>query len=178
VGAAGVEIASAQPANLRYHAAMHKHAQLLETFYQAFQRRDGAAMAACYHPEAQFSDPVFPDLRGPEVGAMWRMLTSRSKGLDLQFSAIQADDTQGSAHWEAIYPFSATGRTVHNIIDAKFQFKDGLIYRHQDHFDFYRWARMALGLKGILLGWLPPVQNAIRAQARQALDPFLKESAA
>jgi hypothetical protein len=109
---------------------------------------------------------------------MWRMLTSRSTGLDLQFSAIQADDAQGSAHWEAIYHFSATGRRVHNIIDAQFQFKDGLIYRHKDHFDFYRWTRMALGPKGILLGWLPPVQNAIRAQARKSLDAFLKEPAA
>ena len=34
--------------------------QLIERFYAAFGRRDGDAMAACYAPDASFSDPVFP----------------------------------------------------------------------------------------------------------------------
>ena len=49
---------------------MHPNAELLTGFYNAFAERDGAAMASAYHPDAQFSDPVFPDLRGPQVGAM------------------------------------------------------------------------------------------------------------
>ena len=38
-------------------------AQRIATFYEAFQRRDGATMAACYTPDATFRDPAF-DLRG------------------------------------------------------------------------------------------------------------------
>ena len=59
---------------------------LIRRFYDAFAALDGAAMAACYHPQASFSDPVFPDLRGAEPGAMWRMLTAaaaRSGGFRL-----------------------------------------------------------------------------------------------
>jgi len=38
-----------------------------------------------------------------------------------------------------------------------------------DHFDLWRWLRQALGAKGVLLGWAPPVQSAVRAQAAKAL---------
>ena len=151
------------------------HARLIETFYTAFQRRDGAAMAACYHPEATFSDPVFPDLKGPEVGAMWRMLTERATSLEVTFRDVKAEGQGGSAHWEAVYPFSATGKRVHNIIDATFEFRDGKIFRHVDRFDFYRWTRMALGLPGVLLGWSPMLQGSIRKKARAGLDAFMKK---
>jgi len=47
--------------------------------------------------------------------------------------------------------------------------RNGLIVEHRDSFDLWRWARQALGAKGLLLGWLPPVQAAIRRQAAQGL---------
>jgi hypothetical protein len=36
-------------------------------------------------------------------------------------------------------------------------------------FDLWRWLRQALGAKGVLLGWVPRVQTAVRAQAARAL---------
>lgn len=151
----------------------HPNAALIERFYRAFQQKDGEAMAACYHPDVEFSDPVFTDLKGSRAGDMWRMLTGRAKDLTLEFSDVHADDTTGRAHWEARYTFSATGRPVHNIIDATFTFRDGKIVRHVDRFDLWRWAGMALGMKGKLLGWAPFVQGKIRAQAAQGLDAFI-----
>ena len=56
-----------------------------------------------------------------------------------------------------------------NRIDATFALRDGLIRRHHDSFDLWRWLRQALGFKGVLLGWLPPVQHATRMQAARAL---------
>ncbi len=100
---------------------------------------------------------------------MWRMLCLRATDLRLEFRDIRADAASGSAHWEAWYTYSGTGRPVHNIIEATFQFQDGLIASHVDRFSLARWARQALGLKGVLLGWAPPVHRAIRGQARQAL---------
>ena len=131
-------------------------------------------MAECYGPGAEFSDPVFQILRGPEVAGMWRMLCERGTDLRIEYSAVTGQDQRGSAHWEAWYTFSATGRPVHNVIDAAFEFENGLIRRHLDRFDLYAWTRQALGLKGVLLGWSPPVQNAIRAQARRSLEKFLR----
>lgn len=152
---------------------MHPHAELLTRFYTAFQARDHEGMAACYHPEASFTDPVFPGLKGPEVGGMWKMLCIRGKDLKLEFSGIEADDNGGRAHWEAWYTFSATGRKVHNIIDGEFTFKDGLIHTHQDNFDLWRWSGMALGLPGKLLGWTPIIKNKIRGQAGAGLKAFM-----
>ena len=34
-----------------------ENADLIERFYAAFAARDGGAMAACYAPDARFSDP-------------------------------------------------------------------------------------------------------------------------
>jgi ketosteroid isomerase-like protein len=154
------------------------NAELITRFYRAFQSQDAEAMAACYAGDVQFSDAVFVDLKGREVGDMWRMLCSRAKDFSLSFSHVQADEQQGSARWTAQYTFSATGRTVVNKIRADFVFKDGLVIEHRDHFDLWRWSRQALGVKGLLLGWLPSVQAAIRRQARQGLSDFQAQNRA
>jgi uncharacterized protein len=150
----------------------HPNAQLIETFYQAFQHRDPDGMIACYAADVWFSDPVFRDLRGPRAGAMWRMLAERATSLELTFCDITADDRTGRAHWEARYVFSATGRKVHNIIEARFELTDGKIVRHADTFDLWRWSGMALGPRGKLLGWAPPIQNAIHKTALRGLEAF------
>jgi ketosteroid isomerase-like protein len=152
---------------------MHPNAELLTRFYEAFQRRDGDAMAACYHPEAMFSDPVFPRLPHAEVCAMWRMLAARAQDLEVRFQVVQADDEKGEAAWEADYTFSQTGRKVHNVIRAQVAFKDGLILAHRDGFDLAAWARQAMGWKGVLFGRMAWFQNAIRAKARQGLLKFM-----
>ena len=154
---------------------MHPHAALIERFYQAFQKKDHATMAACYHPDILFSDPVFTDLRGFRAGAMWHMLTERGKDLTLVYSGIEADDQEGKAHWEADYTFSGTGRKVHNVIDAHFKFKDGKIVEHRDHFDLSLWTRMALGPSGYLLGWSSFLQNKVRGQASKGLEDFINK---
>src|SRR4249920_2143406 len=98
---------------------------LIRDLYTAMASRDATAMAGCYAPDARFSDPVFTDLKGPEIGAMWAMLCTRAKSLKVSLVDADAGDSQGQAHWEAIYPFSKTGRVVHNRIAARFVFRDG-----------------------------------------------------
>jgi ketosteroid isomerase-like protein len=151
---------------------------LLERFYQAFSRCDAAAMAASYHPECTFSDPVFVLLKGEQVGAMWLMLCDSARNLRLEYSDIEAGNDSGRAHWEARYTFSPTGLPVHNVIEAAFTFRDGLILRHVDRFDLWRWAGQAMGVKGKLFGRLPLVQNKIRAQAMRGLEKFMTEEKA
>lgn len=149
----------------------HPNAQLLERFYTAFANRDAATMRGCYAPDAMFEDEVFT-LKGAEIGQMWTMLSQNAREFSLQFRDITADDNSGRAHWEAHYLFSATGRKVHNIIEAEFQFRQGLIVMHRDRFDFWSWSRQALGLPGLLLGWSPLIRNKVRAQAARNLAAF------
>jgi ketosteroid isomerase-like protein len=157
---------------------MQAHEELIRQFYTAFQHRDGATMAACYHPEVQFSDPVFTDLKGARAGAMWRMLTERGKDLRIEFSDVRASERTGAAHWEAWYTFTQTGRAVHNVIDASFEFRDGKIVRHTDRFNLHRWAAQALGAPGMLLGWTPMLRNKVRAMAAKGLDDYVARPAA
>lgn len=155
---------------------MHPNEQVITRFYEAFARRDAETMAACYHRDVEFSDPVFPDLKAGEAGDMWRMLTTRATDLAIRFNVKSADDKRGAAHWDADYTFTKTGRKVNNRIDAEFKFQDGLIRRHADHFDFWRWSRMALGTPGLLLGWSPLVRNKVRRQAAEGLEAFRRKA--
>lgn len=153
--------------------AIHPNVVLLTGFYNAFNARDGDAMATAYTSEATFSDPVFVGLKGSEIGAMWRMLCGRATDLKVKVTDIEADAFEGAAHWEAWYTFAKTGRPVHNEIDATFEFIDGRIAAHTDRFSFWRWSRQALGVSGLLLGWTPIIQGAVRRQARAGLDKFM-----
>ena len=153
---------------------MNQNEQLLEVFYQAFQQRNAAGMAACYDPSIHFSDPVFTDLHGLEVDAMWAMLCDQGTDLKVVFSDISADDKTGSAHWEATYTLGSTGRLIHNSIDATFEFQDGKIVRHVDDFDLWKWSRMALGFTGTIGGWSGPVKMKIRDTANRALARFIE----
>ncbi len=152
---------------------MHPHAELLIRFYEAFQRRDAAAMGACYHDEAVFMDPAFGRLKAAEARAMWAMLCARATELELTFEVKHADEGSGAVHWEARYPFSKTGRRVHNVIEAQFGFHEGKILAHRDQFDLWKWSRQALGLPGMLLGWSPWLQGKIRGDARKQLATFM-----
>lgn len=151
------------------------HAQTIESFYRAFGHLDGEAMERCYAENAHFEDAAFNLDGRRQIGGMWRMLTeaTRAKGRDV-WRIDYSDITDSSAHWEAHYRFSKTGRMVHNIIDAKFEFDSGgLIVRHRDQFDFWRWSRQALGPAGLLLGWTPFLRDKVRAQAAAGLRAFL-----
>ena len=150
---------------------MHPNAQLIETLYRSLAARNAAGMAACYHPQAHFTDPVF-DLRGRDVSAMWQMLCERGEDLEIEYGEVGADDRGGKAHWEAWYTFSATGRKVHNSIDARFEFTDGKILRHVDSFDFWRWSRQALGPPGLLLGWSGLLRSKVARTAGGSLRRF------
>lgn len=158
------------------HFPMSANERLIEQFYTAFQNKDFVTMQQCYHPEASFSDPVFSSLTGQEVKAMWEMLLTASKDLKVSFRNVKADELKGSCSWDAWYTFSRTGRKVHNVIDAAFEFRDGKILRHRDTFNFWHWSRQALGISGLLLGWTPVVQNKVRDTARTGLSKFMNKN--
>jgi hypothetical protein len=151
----------------------------IERLYAAFARLDGAAMQQCYAPDARFDDEVFALQGAEQIGGMWRMLctATQAKGQahwKIEVSQIAAQGGKGSAHWEAHYLYSATGRQVLNRIDAEFEFDAaGLIIRHRDRFDFPGWTRQALGLPGWLLGWTPWFRTQVRAKAAAHLKRFM-----
>ena len=154
---------------------MHPNEILIRHFYEAFARKDYKTMQDAYHEDASFSDPVFHNLSAAEARAMWKMLLTSAKDLTIAFDNIRADDREGACHWEARYTFSGTGRKVHNIIKARFEFSEGKILRHDDDFSFWKWSRMALGGPGWLMGWSPYLLNAVRRKVKGRLKRFIEQ---
>ncbi len=154
----------------------------IERFYAAFSNLDAAGMEACYAENARFEDEAFSLAGRRQIGAMWRMLCegARMNGIanwKLQVSDIRASADKGRAHWEAHYVYGPQRRKVHNRINAKFDFDDhGLIVRHRDQFNMWNWARQALGLPGLMLGWSPWLRSKVRISAAQQLQRYVEKN--
>ncbi|MFK7756790.1 MAG: nuclear transport factor 2 family protein [Flavobacteriales bacterium] len=148
---------------------------LITNFYEAFADLEPEKMTSCYHPDVVFEDPAFGILRGEEAKSMWKMLLTSQKGkrFEVTFSDIQANDNEGSAKWEAQYTFSKTKRNVHNKVRAQFEFKDGLIIKHTDQFNLYKWSKQALGTSGALIGWSSFFKKKLQAQTNEQLKNFM-----
>lgn len=156
---------------------MNTNEQIIEEFYGAFAAQNPETMASCYHPDVVFQDPAFGKLEGKDVSDMWHMLIERAKGnLQIKFSDIHAEGNSGSAQWIATYHFAKTNRKVTNKIKASFEFKDGLIIKHTDAFDFWKWSRQALGMSGALLGWSSFLHKKVQHQALEALRKYQQKN--
>lgn len=152
---------------------MNTNEQLIQHFYTCFKNKDFKGMQNCYADEATFSDAVFKNLNAEEVKAVWQMLITKGKDLQIEFKDISSTENIVKAHWDAYYTFSATGKKVINRIDATFEVKNGKITKHIDHFNFYTWAKQALGLTGMLLGWTSFLNQKVSVQAKRNLESFM-----
>tara|TARA_B110000046_G_scaffold178470_1_gene206389 strand:+ start:3889 stop:4356 length:468 start_codon:yes stop_codon:yes gene_type:complete len=146
--------------------------EVIEGFYTAFQNKAAEKMGSFYHDDIEFTDPAFGYLKVEHAKNMWRMLLIRSADLTLEFSDVHADGNKGQAHWDANYTVGRTGRKVLNKIDAEFTFKDGKSIRHIDTFDLHKWAKQALGFKGMLLGGTSFFKRKLNGQSNGMLVKF------
>lgn len=161
------------------HAADEAALTLVQRFYDAFARRDGDGMAACYAPEARFADPAFGELRDGDPGRMWQMLCIQGQDLRVVLDRVQQLPSSPQtavieAQWTATYTFSLTRRRVVNVVVSRIEVDRGrgLIVSQDDQFDFWRWSRQALGIPGALLGWSRLLQDQVRKQALKGLRKF------
>ena len=157
---------------------MHANAILLRKLFTGLNQHDHRAMAECYHPNATFGDIAF-HLRGKNrIDEMWQMICEGRSKIQTTFEVVSADDNIGQVHLVDDYTFYASddslpssGREVHNVIDSRFRFRDGLIIEHKDNCDARAWSRMALGgVAGFLVGRFRVLRSW---KARQKLDRFL-----
>lgn len=149
------------------------NAELMRALYEALSRKDPAAVAALYHEKAVFMDPAFGRLSREEACAMWRMLLTRATDLAVTYEVGECDEYAGKGKWTPTYTFSRTGRKVVNRIESQFGFLDGKILAHRDAFNFWAWSRQALGLPGLVLGWMPWFKRKLQKEVRKQLAGFM-----
>ena len=144
--------------------------ETIQAFYTAFSKADAEAMEKLYHPEIEFEDPAFGKLKGEQAPMMWKMLTGHAgDNLKIEFK----DVTGNSASWIATYLFGPKKRQVINHVQAKFEFKDGLIIKHIDTFDLHKWAKQALGFSGWLLGGTGFFKKKLNQKTQAQLKSYM-----
>jgi len=150
----------------------------IEEFYEAFKSHNYQGMIKHYHAEAKFWDPVFEDLPSNEVQAMWHMLVTRAKEIEIRYDDFKLDSElqRATIKWEAIYPYGPKRRIVHNKITSQFEILDGKIYRQKDTFDFKQWLGMALGPVGKIFGFTSFLQNKVKHTAQTGLKLFIQRN--
>jgi len=148
----------------------------IEKFYSSFANIDSERMNACYHPDVVFEDPAFGVLKGDRARLMWSMLCASQKDetFEVTYSNIKSDNSTGSAIWEAKYSFGKSGRKVHNIVTAQFEFDGDKIIKHTDDFDLYKWSKQAMGFQGFLFGWTNIFKKQLNLRTNKLLDKFEK----
>lgn len=151
-----------------------EHIEIVQNFYEAFQKRDAETMVELYHDEVILKDPAFGTLKGEHAKNMWRMLCQNAKDLQINAHNFLASENKVSCTWNAQYTFQQTGNVVKNTINAIFEFKDDKIYRHMDDFNLHEWAGQAIGFKGWLIGWSSYFQKKLQEQTNRLLLKFEK----
>jgi hypothetical protein len=154
---------------------MHPHAALIERLYGCLTKDqiDHNVMASCYHLDATFEDIAF-NLRGKkQIHVMWHMISETD--LKATFKIIRANDQGAEAQITDEYTFGKTdqdeGRKVINEIRSDFKFQDGLIIKHRDSCNAWKWGVQALGPAKGALTWLVP--SLRRAKAMNKLRSFI-----
>jgi ketosteroid isomerase-like protein len=146
--------------------------EIVRDFFDAFNRRDHAAMTRHYRSDAVFEDPVFGKLAYDQIARMWKMLCQRGKDLKVQLISCHVNGDTCIAEWEASYTFSQTGRFVRNRVRSVLSMRDGKIAQQGDSFSFWKWSSQALGMPGRALGWTPLIKNAVRRNAKRSLETY------
>jgi hypothetical protein len=101
---------------------------------------------------------------------MWKMLIDSNEAGKIDTSNIKADDYIISPLDRPIASAKLIERI--NIIQAHFHFQDGLIIKHTDDFDVWKWSKQALGIKGVLFYWTGYMQKKIHEKAISSLTRY------
>ncbi len=128
--------------------------QVATRFYTAFAARDSATMAQLYAPNVKFRDPLFGNLKGPQVMEMWNTITPAANSKTFKIEPkVQPNPTQrpdGSwdvqVHWDAHYDLGS--RHIDNHADTTMTIKDGKIVKQNDAWDLDAWTKQALPFGG------------------------------
>ncbi|MFA5899664.1 MAG: nuclear transport factor 2 family protein [Hyphomicrobium sp.] len=137
-----------------------------EGLFLALRRRDATGVAACYDQDAVFSSPIIGDVRGADVEALWRAIFAATCDSTLSFTIVDLGLTSARVEGIAKYSLLASGRSVTSRFNSALHIRDLRVMQHDDNFDAWAWASMALGPTGLLLGWSKAWRRRMVANTR------------
>jgi hypothetical protein len=120
-------------------------------------------------------------IKGRDTNKMqveYKDIKKGANDLTVRYSAIREPLltlAQYTATYTVRYLFG--GRPVTNVINATFTISptSNVILSQVDTFPFWTWARQALGVPGLLLGWSGYLQGKIQQKANANLNKFISK---
>jgi len=141
-----------------------------ERLFSALQRRDAAAIAACYDKDAIFCTPVLGEVLARDLEALWRAVSSITRAHVLTYAVVDVGLTSARVDGVVTYAFAPSGRVVTSDFSSILQVRDARIVCHEDTFDPWGWARMAYGTRGLMFGWSRAWRRRMQRVMRASLD--------
>lgn len=144
----------------------------IRQFVETLTRHDLPALLACYHPQASYSGPVHPDIRGHALHRLWALRLARCAGLRAQALGWEGDERKARLRWEMCWTSRGSASPARLALITTFSFWDAQIVRQVDQFSVWRLLGQTEGLRGWALGWLPATQRRARDRAARELTEF------
>lgn len=156
---------------------MDANKELIEKFYQAFQKRDFDTMRNCYAEGIVYFDPLYSILSDEAVMMMWKQRYAGAESIQINFGDINTEDGEYyTSLYTVTYIFTQTGKPVNLSVKAYMRIIGDKITEHSDAFSVHKWAGMAYGLPGRLFGWNRLYQHTLKKNARKNLLEFIGQN--
>ncbi|WP_368487129.1 nuclear transport factor 2 family protein [Spiroplasma sp. DGKH1] len=147
--------------------------EIMNKFYTAFANADWKTMNDLYDRNVVFNDEIFTDLNYEYVTAMWESLISNKENNKMKVKyELKEENDDVYVVWTASYLFGPKRRQVINIVTSNMEIKNDKIIKHNDSFNFKKWASQALGMPGKLFG--NALQKKVSKKALENLTNYIK----
>ncbi|ARU92149.1 hypothetical protein SCLARK_001685 [Spiroplasma clarkii] len=149
-----------------------KNKEVVVKFFTALSKGDWKLMNNLYSKDVAFSDTVFGELNYSQITNLWEMLLTENPDLSANFKIVE-DGEVVKVQWVMVSKFGQKHRKVILNILSTLEVSKGKIIKHNDHFDFKKWAKQALGIIGWMLGSKQSFKNRIKEEAFIKLNSFI-----
>ena len=95
------------------------------------------------------------------------------EGMEDENFEYTTDVSKVKGWWKEDEEFKFENGEKHELY---FEIKDGKIIKHTDDFDFYKWAKQAFGITGVLVGWTVFFKNKVRVKALEGLKKYIQKN--
>ncbi len=132
-----------------------------EKYFEAFGKRDGAALKTLYRPDATFKDDMFTLSKGESITNMWKKAPPFAT---FKAEIISVKGNEVHAKWKVDYEMF--GNKVHNEIDSVIKFDaNGKISEQTESWDRAKWMKQALPMvprwaQGLAYALMRPLLSA------------------
>jgi SnoaL-like domain len=141
-----------------------------DQLFTAIACQDAAAIQNAYADNAELRHAIVGSLSGPDIKTAWRRFLARTPDLTLSFQICHAGVATAEIVWTLQHRFFENNRPI--VIDGTtlLRFSEGRIAFQRDSFSRRDWFRQALGLKGLILSFIPGWSKFLEFEVRRSLD--------